>query len=452
MKQKRCILREAADRGAELLRDSDPALYDLLVREHERQGNTLSLIAAAGIADLSVLACQSSLASNVTTEGYPGSRFHAGCEVVDEIERLAVARAKELFGARYANVQPHSGTSANQVVIFSLLEPGDAILGMGLDSGGHLTHGSRASVTGQYFDAYSYGLDSSGFIHYEEAHDLAMRHRPRLIICGASAYPRTIDFERFRRIADEAGALLLADISHVAGLVAAGEHSSPIDHAHFTTTSTYKQLGGPRGGLILMGKDYQEDAPNGRQTLSESIQSAVFPFFQGTPNLSAIAAKARALAMAATAEFKEIARRVVVNGAALARYLLDKGYSVVTHGTDNHIVLVDVSARGMTGVVAERALEECNILINRNKIPGDRLGPQVASGIRLGTNESAWRRFSSDEMLECADLIDQALSSITLRGKRGYEIDPAVRESVRARVAHLCHRFPVPRYPKVQLP
>lgn len=448
MKEKRCLLKEAAERGAELLREGDPALYDLLVREHRRQGETLSLIAAAGVADLSVLACQSSLASNVTTEGYPGDRFHAGCEVVDEIERLAVARAKSLFGASYANVQPHSGTSANQAVLLSLLQPGDTLLGMGLDSGGHLTHGSRASITGRYFKAYGYGLDDSGFLDYEQARELAIRHRPRLIICGASAYPRTLDFERFRRIADESGAFLLADISHVAGLVAAGEHPSPIDHAHFTTTSTYKQLGGPRGGLILMGKEAQDLAPNGRQTLSELLQSAVFPFFQGTPSLSSVAAKARSLALAATREFKEIARRIVVNAAALAEHLLDKEYAVVTRGTDNHMVLIDVSVRGMTGVVAERALEECNILINRNKIPGDRLGPRVASGIRLGSNESAWRRFSPEEMLECANLIDQVLSSITLLGETGYEVDPAVRDSVRARVARLCGRFPVPRYPE----
>lgn len=443
------VLAEFAQQGIDLLQRDDPALYELLDEEYRRQNDTLAMIAASSIADPSVLACEGMVTSNVTSEGYPGARYHAGCKFVDEIERLAIERAKDAFQARYANVQPHSGSTANQIVMFSLLKPGDTILGLDLNSGGHLTHGSKASVSGQYFNAVAYGLNDEGFIDYDGVHRLAHEHKPKLIITGASAYPRTIDFKRFREIADEVGAFLLADISHIAGLVVAGEHPSPIDHAHFTTTSTYKQLYGPRGGLILMGRDHESLAPDGKKTLTDVIQRGVFPFFQGTPNLNTIAAKARALSMVTTPRFKETAKRIVIDAQVIARCFADKGYRVLTGGSDNHIALIDVLASGVTGVIAERALEECNIIVNKNRIPGDKKSALVTSGMRIGTNSLALRGMGGDEMPQCADLIHEVLSTVKVLGEREYELSKDVRRSVQTSVKQLCSRFPVPRYPVV---
>jgi glycine hydroxymethyltransferase len=440
------ILAEFALRGLEVLHDEDHVLYALLEREYLRQNNTLVMVAASSVADPSVLACEGMATTNVTTEGYPGSRFHAGCEVVDQIERLAVERAKAAFGARYANVQPHSGSSANQLVMFSLLKPGDVLLGMDLDCGGHLTHGSKASVSGQYFKSVGYGLDADGFLDYEQVRRLALEHRPRLIVCGASCYPRTIDFRRFRDIADEVGAYLLADISHISGLVVAGEHPSPIDHAHFTTTSTYKQLYGPRGGLVLMGRDFDRPAPQGKRTLADLVQKAVFPFFQGTPNLSAIAAKARALGNVLRPEFKALAGRIVSGARALARCFVEMGYRVLTGGSDNHIVLIDVLHQGITGSVAERALEECDIIVNKNKIAGDRKPALVTSGMRLGTNCLAVRGMAAAEMPACAALVHRVLSSVKVLDDTHHELCPTIRASVRDEVRGLCRRFPLPDY------
>lgn len=441
-----CAVEATVLRGIERLRASDPALYELIAREHRRQAETLTMVAASSIADPAVLACEGTSLLNTTTEGYPGARFHAGCAVVDEVERIAIERARHAFGARYANVQPHSGTSANQVVMFSLLRPGDTVLGLDLDAGGHLSHGARANVSGLYFNAVAYGVDAAGRIDMEEVRRLALEHRPRLIVAGASAYPRVVDFRAFREVADEAGAFLLADISHVAGLVAAGEHPSPIDHAHFTTTSTYKQLCGPRGGLILMGRDHDAPAPDGRGTLSGLVQRAAFPFFQGTPNLASIAAKASALARVATPEFREVARRVTAGARALAAELEARGYTLVSGGTDNHIVLIDVSARGLTGVVAERALEECGIVVNKNRIPGDRRSAMVTSGVRFGTNGLALRGMGPAEMPGCAALVDSVLSAVRPVGEREYVLDARVAAAAREEVAALCARFPLPGY------
>jgi glycine hydroxymethyltransferase len=441
------VLGQFVSSGVELLYKDDPDLYALLLREYDRQVNSLMMVAASSIADPSVLLCEGMVTSNVTTEGYPGARFHAGCRFVDEIERLAIERAKAAYGAEYANVQPHSGTSANEAVILSLLRPGDTILGLDLNCGGHLTHGAKASISGQYFNAVGYGLDGDGYIDYDQVDRLAKQFTPKLIICGASAYPRLIDFKRFREIADEVGAFLLADISHIAGLVAAGAHPSPIDYAHFTTTSTYKQLYGPRGGLILIGKDYERPSPNGKETLAQMIQRAVFPLSQGTPNLSAIAAKARALAMVLTPEFKTVAHRIVDDAAVLARCLAAMGFRVLTGGTDNHIVLIDVLASGVTGAIAERALEECDIIVNRNRIAGDKTSVWVTSGMRLGTNSLALRGMGPGEMPRCADLIQVVLSSVKVLGDREFELDPVLKECVRAEVKELCAAFPIPRYP-----
>lgn len=432
--------------GYARLADQDPALYGLLEREHQRQNETLAMVAASSIADPSVLVCSASAAMNLTTEGYPGARFHGGCSVVDEIETLAVERAKALFGARYANVQPHSGTSANSVVLFSLLNAGDTILGLSLDCGGHLTHGSQASISGQYFDAIGYGVTADGRIDYEGARALALEHRPKLIVCGASSYTRIVDFARFRRIADEVGAYLLADISHIAGLVAAGVHPSPVDHAHFTTMSSYKQLYGPRGGIVLIGRDVDTLGPDGKTPLPKMIQRAVFPFFQGTPILSAIAGKARALARAATPEFRDLMQRVVVNADALAKALIERGYTVLTGGTENHTVLVDIWQKGYTGLIAEKALEDCDIILNKNKIAGDTKSAFVTSGMRLGTNCLALRGMGPDEMRRCAELIDRVLGGVRVVSDKEYELDPAVREGVRADVAALCKAYPIPAY------
>ncbi len=440
-------LSEFARVGLERLHHHDHELYGLLAREYDRQAGVLAMVAASSVADPSVLICEGMTGANVTTEGYPGARFHAGCEVVDQIERLAIERTRLAFGARYANLQPHSGTSANVTVLFSLLKPGDTILGLNLDSGGHLTHGAKASVTGQYFNALGYSVNDQGLLDYDQIRRMAVESRPRMIVSGASAYPRRIDFRKFREIADEVGAYLLADISHIAGLVAAGVHPSPIDHAHFTTTSTYKQLYGPRGGLILMGRDYDAPAPGGKKTLSDLIQSAVFPYSQGTPNLSAIASKARAMAMVATPEFRVLAGRIVEDARALADCFLAMGYRVITGGTDNHMVLIDVLSRGITGVIAERALEQCRIVINKNKIAGDRKSATITSGIRLGTNTLALRGMGPAEMRLCAGLVDRVLSSLTILDDQHYELDENVRRAVRAEVLDLCRRFPVPHYP-----
>ncbi len=437
---------EFAGWSASLLASADPILYGLLSREWERQNHTLMMIAAASVAHPSVLACEGTALMNLTTEGYPGRRFHAGCEVIDEIERLAIQRAKAVFGACYANVQPHSGTSANLCVIMAVLSPGDTLMGLDLEAGGHLSHGSIASVVGRYFNAIGYGLDHDGRIDYDQVYELARLHRPKLIICGASSYSRIIDFKRFREIADATDAFLLADISHIAGLVAAGEHPSPINHAHFTTTSTYKQLYGPRGGLILMGRDAEAPSPLGRGTLGQLMQRAVFPSAQATPNMAAIAAKARALDRVGTDAFRKLARQIVLNAKALAEALTDRGYKVLTGGTDNHMVIVDVGERGMTGVVAERALEECGILVNRNRIPGDHRPASIASGLRFGTNSLASRGMAGLEMHYCSELVDATLKATTLLADDTYNLDPIRRRNVSMTVRDLCRSFPLPGY------
>jgi glycine hydroxymethyltransferase len=469
----------AAHAASRLERD-DPILANLIVRELRRQHGTLAMVAASSVADPSVLACAGSAFTNLTTEGYPGARFHAGCEVADDVERLAVERACAAFGATYANVQPHSGTAANLSVITALLAPGDRLLGMDLASGGHLTHGSSASVTGRYFDPIGYGVGADGRIDYDQVADLAREHRPKLIICGASAYPRAIDFKRFRAIADEVGAFLLADISHVAGLVAAGVHPSPIDAAHVTTTSTYKQLYGPRGGLILLGKDAETPVPgtaSGPETSLRSLmQRAVFPSAQGTPDLAAVAAKARALATVDTPEFRRLAGLIVATASALAVALGERGYHVLTGGTDNHMVLVDLRNKGLSGAAAECALEECGIIVNRNRIPGDDTPVRVTAGLRFGTNTLALRGMAPETMAECVDIIDTVLASTASastasastasastasastasaptvggaasgRGDGEHSLDPQVRDTARQRILALCDRYPLPGY------
>ncbi|HRC54897.1 MAG TPA: serine hydroxymethyltransferase, partial [Kofleriaceae bacterium] len=335
----------------------------------------------------------------------------------------------------------------NYTVLSGLLRPGDRVLGMDLSQGGHLTHGSKAAYAGQYFDAHGYGLRADGTIDYDGVARQARELSPRMIICGATAHPRAIDFARFRQIGDEVGALVLADISHVAGLVIAGLHPSPIDHAHITTTCMHKQLFGPRGGLILMGRDAHTSRSGEKRTLAQELDRAVFPFSQGAPIVNSIAAKARALALSMTPAFRLTAERIVSDAKALARELLELGYQVVSGGTDNHIVLVDLRGCAVSGLVAERALEECHIVVNKNAIPGDPRPTGVTSGIRLGTNTMAYRGLGRPEMAACARLIDRVLRGLTVRDDRSYELPVALRDEVRASVHALAERFPIPGYP-----
>ncbi|MFG2473007.1 serine hydroxymethyltransferase [Streptomyces canus] len=439
--------RQLLDQGTGTLPYDDPALAGLLDAEVRFQQDNLAMVAYASLAHPSVLAAAGSALSNVTAEGYPGARYHPGAHVFDEVERLAARRAAALFGARHANVQPHSCSSANLSVLFALMRPGDTLLGLDLDAGGHLTHGASASVTGRYFRAVRYGLGPDGRIDLDEVAALARRHRPKVIVAGASAYPRTWEYEAFRAVADEVGAWLLADISHVAGLVAAGLHPNPVDIAHVTTTSTYKQLGGPRGGLILLGAaaDEQTDG-HGGAPLAERMRRGVFPRTQGTPNAAAIAAKARALGLAARPQFTALARRIKTDARALAEALVTRGHRLVSGGTDNHLLLLDLSAGGVSGADLERALEECGILANRNRVPGDTRPPLVTSGLRLGTNILAQRGLGPTEMDTCADLVDTVARGLGAGGGRN-RLDPVLATRVRAAVRELCDRFPVPLYP-----
>jgi glycine hydroxymethyltransferase len=433
-------------RGSESLRNQDPDLHRLLVAERDRQLRTLILVASSSIVDPSVLACEASAAVNVTAEGYPGQRFHAGCGIIDQIEQLAIDRARQAFNAQYANVQPHCASSANEIIMFGLLDPGDTIMGMALDHGGHLTHGAPVSISGRWFNAVQYGLDEHGVLDYGQVRALARRHRPRLIVCGGTAYPRMIDFARFRAIADECGAFLLADITHTAGLVAAGLHASPVDHAHFTTMCTHKQLYGPRGGLILMGADAGRAAPGGGHSLAERVQRSVFPLMQGAPAPHVIAAKARALARVMTPEFRRLATAIVSNARTLADALAARAYTVVSAGTDSHIVLLDVESRGLTGAVAEGVLEHCDIIVNRNKVPGDRRPARITSGIRIGTNTVSARGMGASEMSNAGELIDRVLTSVRPSSDVEWTLREDVRREVRDGVERLCSDFPIPEY------
>lgn len=436
-------LDELMGRGWAALRREDEGLAGLLEREHLRQAEVLNLIAAAMPAHPSVLACQAATIGNVTAEGYPGARFHAGSAVADAVEELAIARARRAFGARHANVQPHSGSAANAAVLLALLEPGDAILGLALEAGGHLTHGAAVSFSGRLFRGCTYGLDEQGRLDLEQVRRVARAEAPRLIVAGASAYPRQVDFAAFRQIADEVGAYLLADISHVAGLVAAGLHPNPIDQAHVTTTSTYKQLGGPRGGLILMGRDHDSPALNGRDTLAAALDRAVFPLLQGTPSFGAIAAKARALDLVAGEGFRGCMRRVQDNARHLAERLAERGHAVCSGGTDNHLVLVETRRRGVPGARAAAALEACGIIVNKNLVPGDRRAASPG-GIRLGTNSVACQGMGVPEMDLGAALVDEVLRALAERGSEGDFVGEAITARVRAEVKALCARFPLP--------
>jgi len=430
------------------LGEQDREVYDLITKEYERLQNSLQLIAAENQCSRAVLAALGSVIQNKTAEGFPGARHHGGCEVVDDVERLAIARAEEAFGAKYANVQPHSGSQANQIVLAALLEKGDKVLSLGVEQGGHPSHGGMAgSLASKFFNVESYLLDKTSFLlDYDGIGEQAVKVRPKLIMCGASAYAGKIDFKRFREIADSIGAYLLADISHISGLVIAGAHPSPINYAHFTTTSTYKS-GGPRGGLILMGKDYDlrirawgEDMP-----LWEHIEKATFPGVQGTPYFNHIAAKAIFFKEALSDEYKARQFKIIENAKRLASALLNLGYDVVTGGTDNHMILVNVanSREGLTGATAQKCLEDCGIVVDMIKLHYDKRSGSISSGIRLGTPIVTRNGMGANEMDSISVLIDTVLRAVEIISDSEYTIDGSLRNQSRDKVKELCGRFPM---------
>ncbi|MHB8708798.1 MAG: serine hydroxymethyltransferase [Desulfuromonadales bacterium] len=402
----------------------DPEIKGAIRRETERQEYSLEFIASENFVSERVLEAQGSVLTNKYAEGYPGKRYYGGCEFVDVAEQLAIDRAKTLFGADHANVQPHSGSQANMAVYFSVCQPGDTILGMNLAHGGHLTHGSPVNFSGKLFNIVPYGVGrETGRIDYDEVERLALEHRPKLIVVGASAYPRIIDFEAFRRVADQVGAPVMVDMAHFAGLVAAGVHPSPVPHAEFVTTTTHKTLRGPRGGMILC-----------REEFAKSLNSNIFPGIQGGPLMHVIAAKAVAFKEALQPEFKTYAQQVVNNAKALAAALVERGYNLVSGGTDNHLMLVDFSGSELTGKVAEATLEHAGITVNKNAVPFDTRSPFVTSGIRIGTPATTTRGLKEAEMQQVAVWIDRALQNV------GNDAELA---KIRGEVRELCQQFPL---------
>ncbi len=413
------------------LAEVDPEVFAAIRSELGRQRDEIELIASENIVSRAVLEAQGSVMTNKYAEGYPGRRYYGGCEHVDQAEALAISRARDLFGCEFANVQPHSGSQANQGVFNALLAPGDTILGMNLASGGHLTHGARPNQSGKWFNAVQYGVRRQDCnIDYEQVEELAEEHRPKLIIAGGSAVPRQMDFARFRRIADQVGAWFLVDMAHFAGLVAGGVHPSPFPHAHVATATTHKTLRGPRGGLIVTN-----DEP-----VIKKVNSAIFPGIQGGPLMHAIAAKAVAFGEALTPEYRVYTKRVVENATALSDTLVSGGLDVVTGGTDTHVMLVDLRPMGVTGVDAEQALGRSGITCNKNGIPFDTQKPTVTSGIRLGTPACTTRGFGVEEFRQVGLMIADVISGLAANGMQD---NGRVEGEVRFRVSELCERFPV---------
>ena len=412
------------------LKDRDPDLYASMKDEYDRQQHEIELIASENIVSKAVLEAQGSVLTNKYAEGYPGKRYYGGCQHVDVAENLAIERACELFGCDFANVQPNSGSQANQGVFFALLKPGDTILGMDLASGGHLTHGSPPNQSGKWFNAVNYGVTKdTHLIDYDQVEALALEHKPSMIICGGSAYARQIDFLRFREIADKVGAYLHCDMAHFAGLVAGGTHPSPFPHAHVVTTTTHKTLRGPRGGMILTN-----DAK-----LAKKFNSAIFPGIQGGPLMHVIAGKAVAFADALKPEFKAYSQAVIDNCKAMAQALVDAGYAVVSGGTDTHLALIDLSPKGVKGNAAEKALGRAYITCNKNGIPFDKEKFTVTSGIRVGSPAGTTRGFGVEEFREIGQLMAEVLDALA-ENPNG---NPEVEESVKARVKALTARFPI---------
>ena len=413
------------------LADTDPAVFAGVAHELERERHQIELIASENIVSKAVLEAQGSVFTNKYAEGYPGKRYYQGCAPSDEVEQLAIDRARQLFGCGFANVQPHSGAQANGAVMLALTKPGDTIMGMSLDAGGHLTHGAKAAMSGKWYNAIQYGVrPDDHLIDYDEVERLAHEHRPVLLIAGGSAYPRHIDFARFRTIADAVGAKFMVDMAHFAGLVAGGVHPTPFGHAHIVTTTTHKTLRGPRGGMILTDDE----------GLAKKINSAVFPGLQGGPLMHVVAAKAVAFGEALTPEFRAYSRAVVENAKALAARLKERGADLVAGGTDTHLALVDLRPLGVTGKDADEALERSAITCNKNGIPFDPLPPVKTSGIRVGSPAGTTRGFGAQEFRDIADMIADVLEGLRDRGEHG---DQAIEADVRARVRALCERFPI---------
>ena len=409
----------------------DPEIADVIGLETGRQRNQIELIASENIASRAVLEVQGSVLTNKYAEGYPGRRYYGGCEHVDIAESLAIERVKKLYDCTYANVQPNSGSQANQAVMQALIKPGDTILGMSLAAGGHLTHGAKPNQSGKWFNAVQYGVrEDNHLIDYDEVESLAKKHKPQLIIAGGSAYPRIIDFKRFREIADAVGAYLLVDMAHISGLVAGGAHPSPLPYADAVTTTTHKTLRGPRGGLILTNNE----------DLGKKFNSAIFPGIQGGPLMHVIAAKAVAFGEALQPDYKVYIQQVVQNAKALADTLLGHGFDIVSGGTDNHLVLVDLRPKGLTGDVAEAAMERAFITCNKNGVPFDPAPPMVTSGVRLGTPAGTTRGFGVAEFQKVGDFIARVLDAVAANNG---EAVPEEEAAVRAEVEALCSRFPI---------
>jgi glycine hydroxymethyltransferase len=416
----------------DFLVQNDPQVAAIIDKELQRQRTHLELIASENFTSPAVLAAQGSVLTNKYAEGLPQKRYYGGCEFVDQVEQLAIDRAKELFGAAAANVQPHSGAQANFAVFLTLLEPGDMIMGMDLSHGGHLTHGSPVNVSGKWFKVVQYGVSpETETLDYEKIRELALEHKPKLIICGYSAYPRVIDFAKFREIADEVGAYLLADIAHIAGLVATGHHPNPVPYCDVVTTTTHKTLRGPRGGLILT-----KDAD-----LGVKLNKAVFPGTQGGPLEHVIAAKAVAFGEALKPEFKAYCAQVIANAQAMANQLVERGFKIVSGGTDNHLMLVDLRSIGMTGKQADKLLGEINITANKNTVPFDPESPFVTSGLRLGSPALTTRGMKEDEFVEIANIIADRLL---------HPESEVVKNDCLQRISQLCDRFPL--YPHLEIP
>ncbi len=404
------------------LQEFDPAVYAAVEREGRRQKENIELIASENIVSEAVLLAAGTVLTNKYAEGYPAHRYYGGCVYVDEVERLAQERAKELFGAEYANVQPHSGANANLAAFFALIKPGDTVLSMSLDNGGHLSHGSPVNISGKYFNIVPYGVSAEdGRIDYDDVERLAVLHQPKLILAGASAYPRAIDFKRFREIADKVGAYFMVDMAHIAGLVAAGLHESPVPYADVVTTTTHKTLRGPRGGLILCKEQY-----------AKQIDKAVFPGTQGGPLMHIIAAKAVAFGEALTPEFRAYQEQIAKNAQALSKALLARGFDLVSGGTDNHLMLLDLRRFHITGKELEKRLDEVHITLNKNAIPKDPESPFVTSGVRIGTPAVTTRGFREAEMEKIADYIYRVVTDFDNQ-----------KDAIREEVMALCQKFPI---------
>ena len=404
------------------VKNYDAEIGDAMAAELKRQQQNLELIASENIVSPAVMAAMGSVLTNKYAEGYPGKRYYGGCYAVDVAENIARERACKLFGAEHANVQPHSGSQANQIVYFAMLEPSDTIMGMSLSEGGHLTHGSPVNISGKYFNVVSYGVDPETHrIDYDKVLEIAKECKPKMIVCGASAYPRAIDFKKFREIADEVGAYLMVDMAHIAGLVAGGQHENPVPYAHFVTTTTHKTLRGPRGGMILCKEEF-----------AKAIDKAAFPGMQGGPLMHIIAAKAVCFKEAMQPEFKAYAEQIVKNCAALADGLVKRGHKLVSGGTDNHVMLMDLREDGVTGKELEHNLDEVHITVNKNTIPGEPLSPFVTSGIRIGTAAVTTRGLKEDDM----DVIAECISLVI----KDFEGN---KDAVLAKVAALCEKYPL---------